>query len=101
MTVKTKKKIEVQTKVNVLCDVCGKDVDHGNFRNYVLDNVIQLRAAIGECYPESDCRITYVLDVCGPCFMSKIKPAIESVAAFREFDTEDEEPFLTDGEATQ
>lgn len=99
MTIKSTKKIVIQTEQQVICDVCGKDVNHGNYRKFMLDDVDQIRASIGEYYPESDCRTTYVLDVCGPCFMTKIKPAIETVVKFREFDTDDEEPFLTDGEA--
>lgn len=98
MTVKTKKKVEIQDKIAVLCDICGKNVDHSNFKDYQLDRVDRIRASIGEYYPEWDCRTTYALDVCGPCFLTRIKPAIETVVKFREYAAEDEEPFLTEGE---
>lgn len=98
MTVKSKKHVEVQTTKYIMCDVCGKNVDHANFKNYQVDQVGKIWAAIGEFYPDWDCRTTYTLDICGPCFMSKIKPAIETVVKFREYRTDDEEPFITDGE---
>lgn len=98
MTVKTKKKVEIQDKIAVLCDVCGKNVTHANYKDFQLDDVDKIHARIGPSYPEQDCRTVYTLDVCGPCFLTRIKPAIETVVKFREYDAEDEEPFLTEGE---
>ena len=86
------------------CDVCGLPTDHNycqyvNGKGFVQDEVSPIYATIGTygkaCGLDSDLRFTYALDLCGPCFINKVKPAIETVVAFRKFPTGRPEPIPT------
>ncbi len=72
-----------------LCDICNKDTE---FSNGIFDqSEVEIGAKIGEM-PHGDCdyRISYQIDICSPCFMEKIKPAIEAMGGrFREQDSDD------------
>lgn len=56
------------------CDVCGRDVDHADHMYH--EEAVEIVARIGDVYPEGSHQTTYDVDVCGPCFLSKVIPAL-------------------------
>jgi hypothetical protein len=70
-----------------LCDFCHKQVA-SNALGTDFDEV-QLGAKLGDIWPEGDFRTSYRIDVCGKCFMAKVKPAIEALGVkWHEYPTE-------------
>lgn len=61
----------------ILCDGCGRptDADDGDYTR----NEVEIEARIGDVYPEGDQRDIYEVDLCGPCFVSKVVPALAAV----------------------
>jgi hypothetical protein len=61
----------------VLCDLCGLDVDRDNDR--LTRNECTIECLVGEVYDGSDDRAAYTLDCCHVCFFTKVKPVIEAL----------------------
>jgi len=60
----------------VACDFCGKNVNGVNFYDR---SDVQIQAAIGDAYPETDTRERAWIDCCPACFEDKVMPAIEAL----------------------
>ncbi len=74
------------------CDLCGEV--RGVLQTDKTGNAseVEIKANIGDCWPEGDDRTTYVVDICPPCFVAKVKPAIEALGiVFRKHDTDKED----------
>lgn len=61
----------------VACDICGKDVDGG--QGYYDRSEVEIQAAIGSVYPETDMRERAWIDCCTACFEERVMPAIEAL----------------------
>jgi len=73
---------------DIICDLCGQSV-HKCEDSWDSNN-IKIEAAIGSIYPEGDFRQLYITDVCGNCFLNKVKPTLEQIGIkFRELDSEE------------
>jgi len=72
-----------------VCDFCKRDVTEVPDSSW--DNSeVELEAKIGATYPESDNRTGYRIDCCNDCFLTKVKPAIESLGVnWHEYDADD------------
>jgi hypothetical protein len=68
-----------QRVVKVTCDICGADTDSAGYR--MVDEVEIVRRA-GTADPDGGgLTKTWEPDVCGKCFDSKVRPAIEAMLA--------------------
>lgn len=71
------------------CDACGKDVESTGA--YDMTEVT-VEAKIGDVYPERDHRTVYEVDLCGPCFTTKVIPALTMLGIkVRERDADDDD----------
>jgi hypothetical protein len=74
---KVYKKVEAHIKERIdydtYCDICGCELyDDGT------QTEVNMEAKIGDSYPDCDCRVLHMVDICGGCFIEKIKPLIET-----------------------
>lgn len=67
------KNIEFEEVDKITCDICNEEIDNKGFD----ESEIEIRAKIGDVYPEVDCRVGYIIDCCNYCFLNKIRPLIE------------------------
>lgn len=67
---------EVATYTHTTCDLCGKDVEE-HLDSYAVDEVT-VKREYGNRYPDGGNVTTIEVDICGPCFATKLGPWLES-----------------------
>jgi hypothetical protein len=71
--------------IGKLCDICGHEI-----KTIRSEDDVEIHCAIGNVWPEGDCRESTWIDCCVECFTTKVKPALEAIGAkFQSGDTED------------
>jgi hypothetical protein len=68
---------EVVVNDSATCDLCGLPVGHDRPPFFEDDVTIEHRC--GPSYPEDGNDIRLELDICGPCFLAKVRPALEAL----------------------
>lgn len=65
----------VTTLVRHTCDICKRDMSCGV--GFYEKNEVTLTHLVGHVYPEGGNLTEYSLDICGDCFIKKVRPLIE------------------------
>lgn len=69
---------EYKRDSRTVCDCCGRDVDH-DAEDLYDQSEVTIRAELGAVYPENDHRVVHEVHCCPPCFLEKVKPALEAL----------------------
>lgn len=65
---------ECTVESRAVCDGCGGPLDG----EYSYDRTeVEIRATIGDLFPEADCRKVEEIDCCARCWTEKVAPAIQ------------------------
>lgn len=87
-----------QQDTRTRCDRCGETV--GGRRDN--RDEVEIKAWLGNVYPEGDCRTVIATDACADCFRDHVVPALEQAGfKFRRYDADGPEPRELDPEVKE